>query len=403
MASNTDALLARFEGELERRQSFMDGIVEAAGKEGRDLTDQEMELLTSTRDRMGELTAQLVPLQEAARITAESRRRSEELAPIMHRAREESARPVEYRSAGEYLIDLVHARTGDRQAAERLAVYNRAAAHQTTGDNPGLIPTPILGPVISFIDSSRPMATFLGPRQLPSGSWTRPKVTQHTAVAAQATEKSELTSQKMTITKQTVTAATYGGYVNVSRQDIDWTVPSIMQIVVDDLAAQYAIKTEDVLADAVLAGATAGQTIPTGAATAAALAGAVWDAAARVYSAMQGQGRLAMFVAPDMAALWGPVFPPVNPQNAQSPGFQASDLGAGLIGQVGGIPVYMTNGLNAGGMVVLSSAAVEVYEDRLGSLSVVEPSVLGVQVAYAGYFTWLIVDAGGVVKIVKTP
>ena len=33
----------------------------------------------------------------------------------------------------------------------------------------------------------------------------------------------------------------------------------------------------------------------------------------------------------------------------------------------------------------------------------IEPSVLGVQVAYAGYFADLIVTAGGIVKIVKTP
>ena len=51
----------------------------------------------------------------------------------------------------------------------------------------------------------------------------------------------------------------------------------------------------------------------------------------------------------------------------------------------------------------MSSAAVEVYEDRIGSLQVVEPSVLGVQVAYAGYYTWWLNAPGGVVKIAKTP
>ena len=50
---------------------------------------------------------------------------------------------------------------------------------------------------------------------------------------------------------------TYGGYVNVSRQNIDWSVPSIMDIVINDLAAQYAIKTESVTAAAVATGSTA--------------------------------------------------------------------------------------------------------------------------------------------------
>ena len=38
------------------------------------------------------------------------------------------------------------------------------------------------------------------------------------------------------------------------------------------------------------------------------------------------------------------------------------------------------------------------YEDRIGSLQVVEPSVLGVQVAYAGYFTWLVVETTGLAE-----
>jgi hypothetical protein len=54
-------------------------------------------------------------------------------------------------------------------------------------------------------------------------------------------------------------------------------------------------------------------------------------------------------------------------------------------------------------ILVMSTAAAEVYEDRVGSLQVVEPSVLGVQVAYAGYFTPMTVDATSIVKIVKTP
>ena len=56
-----------------------------------------------------------------------------------------------------------------RRRSDRLDMYNRAAAHQTTADNPGLLPTQILGPVINFIDAARPLMTALGPRQLPSG------------------------------------------------------------------------------------------------------------------------------------------------------------------------------------------------------------------------------------------
>jgi hypothetical protein len=47
----------------------------------------------------------------------------------------------------------------------------------------------------------------------------------------------------------------------------------------------------------------------------------------------------------------------------------------------------------------MSTAAAEVYEDRIGSLSVVEPSVLGVQVAYAGLFSPLTIEPLGIIKV----
>ena len=403
MSTNTDAVLTRMAGEVEERTRFIDQTVEGARKDERDLTAQELEVLTRTRDRIAELSPQITLLQEAQRIDSDSRERTAAIGAELGRHRPESA-VVEYRSAGEYVLDYWKSRLGvDDAASRRLETYNRAAAHQTTGDNPGLIPTPIVGPLINFVDASRPMVAALGPRPIPSGSWSRPKITQHTAVAVQAAEKGELTSQKMTIAKQAVTAATYGGYVNVSRQDIDWSSPNIMQVVIDDLAAIYAKTTEAVLGAALIAGATAGTVIPTGAPTAAALQAALWAAASTAYAATGGVGRLVMFIAPDMLAMWGPLFLPVNPSNAASPGFSAGDFASGLVGNISGIPVFMTNGLAAGGMLVVSTSAAEVYEDRIGSLQVTEPSVLGVQVAYAGYFTQLIVEAGGVIKIVKTP
>jgi HK97 family phage major capsid protein len=400
----TDSLLARYAGEIEERQTFIDGLVEAAEKEGRDLTTQELELLGRTRDRISEVSKQIDPLKEAAEISRASRKRTEEITEQFREARDGKAKPLEYRSAGAYILDYWKAgleRGGE--AAERIALYNRAAAHQTTSDNPGLLPEQILGPLISFVDDSRPLVSALGPRQLPSGSWSRPRVTQHTNVAAQTAEKTELVSQKMTITKVPVTAATLGGYVNISRQDIDWTQPSIMDIVVNDLASVYAQKTEAALCTVVDAATTAGPVIPTGPATGQAVAAAIWTAAGSVYTAMKGSGRLIVAVSPDMLGLVGPLFAPINPTNAQSSGFNAGAFGSGAVGAISGIGVVMSPGLDAGSIIVLSTAAVEVYEDRIGSLQVVEPSVLGVQVAYAGYFASLVVEPLGIIEITKTP
>lgn len=398
----TDQMLARYVAEIEERQTFIDSVVEAA--KGKDLSDEQLELVTETRNRIAKVNELMQPLEEARKISGDSAQRIARLAEYMQNDQQKPPDAVEYRSAGAYVNDYWKASLGAADAVERLAVYNRAAAHQTTADNPGLLPTPVVAPVINFIDEARPIVTWLGPRQIPSNQWTRPKVTQHTNVALQPTgEKNELVSQKMLITKTAVSAQTYGGYVNVSRQDIDWSTPSIMDIVIADLAAIYGTVTEAALGAALVAGATAGLAVPTGTPTVASLNASLWDAAAKVYAATKGQGRLAMFISPDMLGMWGPLFAPVNPTNAISPGFTAANFGTGALGSISGIPVYMTAGLATGSTLVLSSAAAEVYEDRIGSLQVVEPSVLGVQVAYAGYFTWWLAESTGIIKIVKTP
>ena len=400
----TDQMLARVAGEIEEKQNFIDELVGSAEKDGRDLTQQEMELVTRTRTRLGELSGQFEPLKEARQISHDSRSKVAELAEFMREKEDKKVPEVEYRSAGAYILDYWKACLGAEEATQRLSTYNRAAAHQTTADNPGLLPTPIVQPVVNFIDFSRPLTTWLGPRQIPSNQWVRPKVTQHTNVAVQPTgEKNELVSQKMTIAKQTVTANTYGGYVNVSRQDIDWSTPAIMDIVINDLAGKYGTVTEAALCVAAQAAAPTSTTVPTGTPTTAALNTALWKAAGEVFTATAGQGRLGMFVPPDQLGVWAPLFAPINPQNAISPGFEAANFSTGAMGQISGIPVYMTNGLAAGSSLVISSAALEVYEDRIGSLQVVEPSVLGVQVAYAGYYTWLVIEPTGLQEIVKTP
>jgi hypothetical protein len=394
-----DALLARYQAEIEERSKFIDGVVEAAEKDGRDLTEQEMTLLARTRDRITALNEQVAPLQSTIEIATSSRRRTAEIAQQFAEARNpDAAKPVQYRSAGEYAIDMWRAGLGQEDARERLDLFTRAAAHQTTADNPGLLPEQILGPVVSFVDESRPLVSVLGPRQLPAGSWSRPSINQHTRVAEQTSEKSELVSQKLTIGKVPVNAKTYGGYVNVSRQDVDWTQPGIMDIVINDLAGAYAIETENATAVDLVAASTAGPTLPASPSPED-IAGVFWTAAGAVYEATKGQGRLISVTGTDMLGLLGPVFPPINPTNAQSAGFAASGFGTGPAGSVAGIPVYVSAEMAAKTILVLSTVAAEVYEDRIGALQVVEPSVLGVQVAYAGYFANLTMSPEGIVKV----
>jgi HK97 family phage major capsid protein len=406
MSGANDAMLAKLTAEIEEKRAFQERLVEDAqaaddGK-GRDLTANEMELYQRASSRMGDLEAQIEPLREAARIAALSNRRTAELAEQFSAARNPNQPgPVEYRSASGYALDRWKAALGNDDAKSRLDIYERAAAHQTTGDNPGIIPSNLIEPILNYVDVARPIVGAIGPQNL-SGSGYISRVTQHTQVAKQTAEKTELASRKMTITKTAIDAATFGGYVNVSRQNVDWSSPNALDVVINDLAGQYAIETEEETADVLWAGGTSGPIIPA-AATSEEVAQALWTAAGQAYTAMQGLGRLILAVSPDMLGLIGPMFAPINPTNAQGSGFAAGSFASGMNGVISGISVVMSAGLDTGQAVVINTAAASVYEDRVGALQVVEPSVLGVQVAYAGYFKALILSAGGVIKITVGP
>lgn len=406
MPAATDAVIARMQSELDERAQFQDGLVSAAQEEGRDLNPQEMELYTRASTRMAELEAQLGPLRDGARIATESRQRTAELARQVTTGRQlpgqTAVGAVEYRSAGAYVADLYASRLGDQNATTRLDVYHRAAAHQTTADNPGLLPQTIVGPVVNFVDFARPLVAAIGPEDLGMGTHAYARVTQHTLVGQQTAEKAELPSRKMTVTITPITAPTYGGYVNVSKQNIARTNPQILDMVINDLAGQYALETELAAGTDMEAAATAGPVLPA-TPTPADVNSAIWTAAGTVYSATQGQGRLVVAVSPDMLGLVGPLFAPINPQNAFGQGFSAAGFGQGNVGTISQVSVICSAGLPAGTMLVFSSAAVRAFEYRYGSLQVGEPSVWGVQVGYAGDFETVIIEPAGIVSVTATP
>jgi hypothetical protein len=311
---------------------------------------------------------------------------------------------VKYGSAGEYMVDVIAAMKGSRDSLQRLEVFTRAAAHQKTADNLGVVPDPIIGPVVNFTDSARPLVNLVGPRPLTNATWHRPRVTQRTAVGVQGAagaagdEKAELSSQKMTITRLTANAVTYGGYVNVSRQDIDFSSPQIMDIIAEDLAAVYAEETEQAFGtelDASSATAVGYGASP----TAATIRTALWSAAEDVYTAIKGRGRVVLALAPDRLPVFGPLFAPITGITEDGEGLSAGNFSSGLIGSIQGIPTFMSAGLGSTKAFLFSTAAIEAYEQRVGLLSVTEPSVLGVQVAYAGYFTPLTIEDGGIIEL----
>jgi HK97 family phage major capsid protein len=402
-------MIRRLEGEVDECSNLMQGVAQQAqaanGGGGRDLNDSEREQLNRARDRIATLSEQLVPLRDAARVALEARQRAEVINAEIERmrGRGEMRGDVEYRSAATYIADFYYAALGDRDASDRLEVFNRTAAHQTTADNPGLLPEQIVGPLVNFIDSARPVVSAIGTTPLGTGSWAYAKVTQHTLVGEQTSgEKTELSSRKMTISKTSITPVTYGGYVNVSRQDINRTSPQILDMVISDLAAQYAIATEAVACTDLLAGATAGTALDASP-SADEIAAVLWAGVAVTYTNVKGAGRVLLAVAPGDLGKFAGSFAPYGATNSQGTGFTAGSFGSGTMGTISGIPVVMTPGLAGGQALLINTAGVQLFEQGGSALQVVEPSVWGVQVGYAGDFETVVMQTGSVISIDTVP
>jgi HK97 family phage major capsid protein len=407
MGQANDAMIRRLQKELEERTAAANGIIGTAQDSERDLNQAERQTLEGLRNRIGELRGQLEELEATADLAGAVADRMKQFDQAMSLSRRNGDKEVEYRSAGAWALDSYKAHLGDRTAQERLELFYRVASHQKTNDNLGIVPDPIIGGVITFIDAARPIVSAIGPQALTAATWHRPVVTQHTSVAPQGSagaasdEKAELVSQKMTITRLHANAVTYGGYVNVSRQNIDFSTPQVLDIIISDLAAQYAVQTEAAMAAEL---AASGAPAVTYAANAAAVEAAIWEAVAAVYTAVRGQGRLVLAVAPDRLRVFGPLFSPLNLPNGPVEGFQgflARNFGQGVMGSIGGVPVVMSAGLAAGEAFLFSTAAIEAFEQRVGTLQVTEPSVMGVQVAYAGYFTALTIEEDGIIPLTE--
>ena len=378
----------------------IDAILEQVG-EDRDLVDAERSLLEAARGRIAEIDAQIEPLaafetmRDAHDETVRGLPRPE---PVRVPAAARSVEPV-YRTAGAFLVDYLRARgimergQRDDAAANRVQAAYAMRADQTTADTPGLLPTPVVGGVVNLIDAQRPLIVSLGGALplggIPGTSFSRPRISRHVTVGKQAGEKTALSSQAMKIDSIPFVKETWGGTVDVSRQDIDWSSPSAWDILVKDLADVYAEQTENAVAEAFTAAAT-GPAVAVGGPGLQDWATALYTAAAQSYASGKRMPDRIWCALDVWAALGsmtdvGRIVLPTSGNNDTAAG--SSSL-ADFRGDVLGLPRIVVPTFAAGTCIVGPSTLYEAYEEVIGLLSVVEPSILGVEVAYGGYVAY---------------
>lgn len=433
----SNAVIDRLEAERNDQFDFIDRVMGDVEKAERDMSDTEKANVQAAHDRVAKLDEQLKPLREFEALRGQHRAGAEQFRATGSRDRGDQGgdtggqsrglglqvneREHEYRTAGEYLADVYRASgAGERnpniqrsltpevreRAATRLRshgvtvneagmVIRASAPHNTTTEVPGLLPTAIVGQIMSDVDAARPFISSIGAKDLggiPGTSFERPTITQHVQVAKQSAEKAEVANRQFKVGSIPFTKDTYGGWANVSRQSIDWTSPGVWDALMTDFIEQYAIETENAAADAFATAIT--QDTDTVAAVPASptlqeLLSGLYSAAGKSY---QGSGRMPdrIWVSLDMWAKLGVLVDHLKATTAGNGGGDSSITA--FTGNLLQTPRIVVPSFAAGTLIVGVSDRTEVYEDRFGFLSAVEPKVFGVELAYGGYM------ASGTVK-----
>jgi HK97 family phage prohead protease len=338
-------------------------------------------------------------------------------APIFAQAK----RVFDLPTPGEYLAAMhiggetfrnVAAAAGDYMTSKQTALQ-AAAGDIVTTDTPGLIPTPVLGPVFQDLNFIRPVVNAIGARAMPNGgaskTFIRPTITTHTSVAAQSSELAAVSATTMVIAANTVSKTTLSGQVTLSIQDVDFTDPASLQIVLNDLIGEYLIASDNVAADAITAGATAsGATWAVTAGDPSSLISAIYTSA---YNILLNTNFLPdhIFVAPGVWQALGaqldadnrPVFPYVGAAGLMGVnGMGAANITVANTFNPFGLNLVADRNFAAGTMVVARKQAIEFYEQIRGLMSVELPSTLGRNFSYAGYVSTFIADATQVQSII---
>jgi HK97 family phage prohead protease len=319
---------------------------------------------------------------------------------------------------GEYLAAM---HTGGDTFANVNAAYKEAVRDQQTAlqaaagdvlttDTPGLLPVPVLGPLFQDLNFVRPVVSAFGARSMPntpSKTFVRPTITTHTSAATQ-TEGSAVSATTMVIASNTVTKTTVAGQVTLTMQDMDFTDPASMNLILNDLAGEYLIATDNIAADNLVSGKTAsGSTWTVTADDPTSLIKALYDAA-REITEDSNYFPTHLCVSPDV---WEKLGSQLDGSKRPVLGYTTNGvIGQNSIGRVGGLQytgmdvmgltLVVDNNFASGTMLVVYAPGFEIYEAQQGVLSIANPSTLSRTFSYYGYFSTFVAKSSFIQGIV---
>jgi HK97 family phage prohead protease len=313
------------------------------------------------------------------------------VAPVWAEAKREFKMP----SAAEYISKVIR---GGAEAHQFFANLKAAAPDVVTTDTPGILPEPIVGPVYNNFRGLRPVVDAIGVKAMPGGGkvFRRPEVTTHTTIGLSNGENQPLDQGTFVVSNNNVTKNVYGGYVKLSEEDMDWTEPEVLGLLLDDMARIYANQTDDVAADALVTGATQTTTFSSPMTDPSNWAAWMYDASSAILTGSNGNLPTHLFLSPDQWAALGklsddanrPLFPQVGPMNA----FGALQPG-GTAGNAFGLTVVVDRNFANGTIIIGDPSGFEIFEQQKGAVQVeATDGSLSRIIKFRGYFATLMID-----------
>jgi HK97 family phage prohead protease len=301
-------------------------------------------------------------------------------------------------SLGEYMSKIL---AGGVEAQQFLANLKAAAPDVTTSDTPGILPEPIIGSVYNnFLPNYRPLVTAMGTKAMPQGGkiFRRPSVTTHTTIGLSNGENQPLDDGTFVVSDNPVTKQVFGGFVQLSEEDQEWTEPAVLSLLVDDMARIYAQQTDVYACAQFEAGVTQTATL-TSATDPADWIAFVYEAAQTILINSNGNLPNVIIMDPlyfrNLGALVDkddrPLFPTIGPMNA-SGSLAPTEFG----GTAFGLQIVVDKNLvKPGGnnLYVGRSDGFECFEQPKGAISVeAADGSLSRFIKFRGYFATLMID-----------
>jgi HK97 family phage prohead protease len=332
-------------------------VAEVAASETTENSEATAEETTTKENKVSEITSEAPIATEAVEATQ---------APVVTANYMAYTKPrVDTNvTAGQYAAAQIRAIQGDNDARDLLATL----AIGTVSENTGMVPPNYLRDVIGVIDSSRPFIDSIERAPLPaSGLKIFTPVLGAQAIMGLTAEGVEYASQDTAVTFQEDNIVKFAGANVINQEVLDRSDPSFLDLLIRELAASYAQKTDAYAAKIAADGADSS--------TGATLYKSIADGIADSYNVMR-MTPSKLLVAPsggyvniDFANILGavdgsqrPLFAAAAPQNAAGLVTQGSTNGtvAGLDLVVD--PNYTGNTGNAKVALVYPSQAMRFHE-----------------------------------------